>query len=62
MNKGVIFRAYPNKVQQELINKTLGCSRLVYNKGLAFRNEKYAKGEKVGYNQTSAMLTAMKKE
>lgn len=62
MNKGVIFRAYPNKAQQELINKTLGCYRLVYNKGLAFRNEKYAKGEKVGYNQTSAMLTAMKKE
>ena len=62
MNKGVIFRAYPNKVQQELINKTLGCSRLVYNKGLAFRNEKYAKGEKVSFNQTSAMLTAMKKE
>ena len=62
MNKGVIFRVYPNKVQQELINKTLGCYRLVYNKGLAFRNEKYAKGEKVGYNQTSAMLTAMKKE
>ena len=62
MNKGVIFRAYPDKVQQELINKTLGCSRLVYNKGLAFRNEKYAKGEKTGYNQTSAMLTSMKKE
>ena len=62
MNKGVIFRAYPNKAQQELINKTLGCSRLVYNKGLAFRNEKYAKGEKTGYNQTSAMLSSMKKE
>ena len=31
MNKGVIFRAYPNKAQRELINKTLGCSRLVYN-------------------------------
>ncbi len=62
MNKGVIFRAYPDKAQQELINKTLGCSRLVYNKGLAFRNEQYAKGEKTGYNQTSAMLTSMKKE
>ncbi len=62
MNKGAVFRAYPTKVQAELINKTLGCSRLVYNKGLAFRNEKYAKGEKVGYNQTSAMLTSMKKE
>lgn len=62
MNKGVIFRAYPNKAQQELINKTLGCSRLVYNKGLAYRNESYKKGEKIGYNQISAMLTSMKKE
>lgn len=62
MNKGVIFRAYPNKEQQELINKTLGCSRLVYNKVLAYKNESYKKGKKVGYNQTSAMLTSMKKE
>jgi putative transposase len=56
MNKGVIFRAYPDKAQQELINKTLGCSRLVYNKGLAFRNEKYAKGEKTGYTRLQQCL------
>ena len=62
MNKGVIFRAYPTKEQAELISKTLGCSRLIYNKGLAYRNESYKKGEKVGYNQTSAILTAMKTE
>ena len=34
MVKGVKFRAYPNKEQQNLINRTLGCSRMIYNKGL----------------------------
>lgn len=62
MNKGVKFRAYPNKEQQNLINRTLGCCRLVYNKGLAMRNVSYSNGEKIGYNQTSAMLTDLKKQ
>ena len=35
MNKGVKFRAYPNKEQQNLIKQSLGCCRLIYNKGLA---------------------------
>lgn len=61
MQKGVKFRAYPNKEQQNLINQTLGCCRLIYNKGLAMRNNAYSNGEKVGYNQTSAMLTELKK-
>lgn len=61
MNKGVKFRAYPNKEQQNLIIQTFGCCRLVYNKGLAMRNDAYTNGQKVGYNQTSAMLTELKK-
>jgi len=62
MNKGVKFRAYPNKEQENLINQTLGCCRLIYNKGLAMRNDAFANGKKVGYNQTSAMLTDLKKK
>lgn len=61
MQKGVKFRAYPNKEQQNLINQTLGCCRFIYNKGLAMRNDAYSNGEKIGYNQTSAMLTELKK-
>jgi len=60
MQKGVKFRIYPNKEQQNLINQTFGCCRLVYNKGLALREDAYASGSKIGYNQTSAMLTALK--
>ena len=62
MQKGVKFRAYPNKQQQNLINQTLGCCRLIYNKGLAMRNVAFENGLKIGYNQTSSMLTDLKKQ
>lgn len=62
MQKGVRFRVYPNKQQQNLINRTFGCCRLIYNKGLDMRKEAFANGQKVGYNQTSAMLTDLKKQ
>ena len=61
MKKGVKFRIYPNKEQKNLINQTFGCCRLIYNKGLAMRNEAYQNGNKIGYSQTSAMLTELKK-
>lgn len=61
MQKGIKFRIYPNREQQKLINQTLGCCRLIYNKGLAMRNEAFENGRKVGYFQTSAMLTELKR-
>ena len=61
MQKGIKFRIYPNREQQNLINQTLGCCRLIYNKGLAMRNEAYENGNKMGYSQTSAMLTELKR-
>ena len=61
MNKGVKFRAYPNKEQQNLINQTLGCCRLIYNMGLDMRNKAFENGEKVNYSKTSAMLTEVKR-
>ncbi len=62
MNKGVKFRIYPNKQQEILINQTLGCCRLIYNKGLAMRKESFEKGLKTGYKETSSMLTKLKKD
>lgn len=62
MQKGIKFRIYPNKEQKNLINQTLGCCRLIYNKGLAMREEAYQKGDKIGYSQTSSMLTDLKKQ
>ncbi len=31
VNRAYKFRMYPSLKQQELINNTIGCSRLVYN-------------------------------
>lgn len=61
MQKGIKFRIYPNREQQNLINQTLGCCRLIYNKGLAMREDAFKNSNKIGYSQTSAMLTDLKK-
>ena len=41
MLKAYKYRIYPNKQQEELICKTFGCCRFVYNQTLAHRKEKY---------------------
>lgn len=40
-NKAFKFRLYPNKEQKELLTKTFGCVRFVYNKMLAERKDMY---------------------
>ena len=62
MQKGIKFRIYPNKGQKAFIHQTLGCCRFIYNRGLAMRKEGYEKGKKIGYGQTSAMLTELKRQ
>lgn len=42
VNKAYKFRIYPNKKQIELINKTMGCSRFVFNFFLGKQKEKDA--------------------
>ena len=39
INKGYIFRLYPNELQKELIEKSFGCSRYIYNYFLCKNNE-----------------------
>lgn len=41
MIKAYKYRIYPNKQQKELIQKTFGCCRFVYNQTLAHRKELY---------------------
>lgn len=61
MLKGIKIRIYPNRHQKELIAKTFGCCRLVYNKGLALRKDTYeAIKESIGYKETNVMLTSLK--
>lgn len=41
MLKAYKYRIFPNKQQEELIQKTFGCVRFVYNQCLAYRIDKY---------------------
>ena len=43
MFKAIKIRLYPNKGQCCLIEQTLGCCRLIYNKGLEKRIADYKK-------------------
>ena len=61
MIKGVVFRIYPNKIQKELINRTIGCCRFVYNYGLAMRETSFSKGEKTNFAKTCRELTLLKR-
>lgn len=57
------YRFYPTAEQENLLRRTLGCARLVYNKALAARTEAwYDRQERIGYKESSSMLTGWKKE
>jgi putative transposase len=63
MEKAYRYRFYPNAEQEELLRRTMGCVRLVYNRALAARTEAwYEKQERVDYVLTSSMLTGWKQE
>lgn len=57
------YRLYPNKKQQELINKTIGCCRFVYNYYLSKKIELYKVEQKsMTYNACANDLKLLKKE
>ncbi|WP_146169029.1 helix-turn-helix domain-containing protein [Actinoplanes italicus] len=62
VERGFRFRFYPTPAQAELLTRTFGCVRLVYNLGLqARRDAGEQRQDKIGYGATSAMLTTWKK-
>jgi putative transposase len=63
MEKAFRFRFYPTPEQESLLRRTLGCTRLIYNKALHFRTQAwYEEQKRVGYPETSSLLTQWKKE
>lgn len=57
------YRFYPTPEQETLLRRTIGCTRLVYNRALAARTEAwYERQERIGYVESSALLTTWKKE
>jgi putative transposase len=56
-------RAYPDQVQQQMLNRTFGCVRVVWNQTLAARHARWhADRTSTSYAQTDAGLTLMKKD
>lgn len=61
MERAYKYRIYPNKKQKELIHKTFGCTRFVYNHFLDMRIQEYKNNKKsLSYNDTSKLLTSLK--
>ena len=54
-------RAYPTAEQATALNRTFGCVRVVWNRTLAWRHQRYdGEQQKTGLTQANAYLTAMK--
>lgn len=62
MHKGYKFRIYPNAQQIELIEKTFGCCRLVYNDALARKSKAFSRRcENLSCNDLKNLLPSLKK-
>ena len=57
------FRCYPTPEQQQVLARTFGCARFVYNHMLRLRTDAwFQRQQKVGYHETSSALTALKQQ
>ena len=63
MKKAYRYRIYPNKKQKEIISKTFGCCRFIYNKYLAKRIDMYKQSkETFSYVQCANDMKELKSE
>lgn len=63
MEKAYKFRLYPTKAQQELMLKTFGCARFVYNQTLAARKDAYTAGKaSLSRNDCVKLLPGLKEQ
>ena len=61
--KAYKYRCYPTDEQKQILARTFGCCRFVYNWALRERTDAYYKhGERLYYDGTSERLTALKKQ
>jgi putative transposase len=57
------FRCYPTPEQEVILARTFGCARFAYNHMLRLRTDAwFQRQERIGYHETSAALTALKKQ
>lgn len=57
------YRFYPTPDQVHSLARTFGCARFIYNHFLRVRTDAfYQEGRRVGYNDTSKLLTSLKQQ
>ncbi len=62
-NRAYKYRFYPTDEQKELLAKTFGCVRVVWNTILDWRSKEYTMNQtKINYSTSSIKLTALKHE
>ena len=61
MQCGYRFRFYPTPEQEQILARTFGCVRYVYNWALKMRTDAWHEGARINYSQCSAALTELKK-
>ncbi|MGW7460679.1 RNA-guided endonuclease InsQ/TnpB family protein [Streptomyces sp. NPDC054797] len=62
VKRAFTYRFYPTDAQAADLSRTFGCVRKVYNLALAARTDSWtSRQERVGYRETSVMLTGWKK-
>ena len=56
-------RAYPDPAQQQVLTRTFGCVRVVWNRTLAARHARWhAEAKGTSYAETDRALTQLKKD
>src|SRR5256714_5242255 len=61
--KAYKYRMYPTEEQANILARTFGCCRFVYNWALRQRTDAFfQRGERLYYNQLAVMLTELKKQ
>ena len=59
--RAIKVRIYPNKQQKVLLDKCFGCDRWIYNRGLAFKTQRYKEfKQSVSWLELSWMVTFWK--
>lgn len=56
------YRCYPTPEQEQILARTFGCVRYVYNWGLVARSKAFKDGQRMSYAQSDAALTLLKRQ
>lgn len=62
MNQRWTYRFYPTPEQEQILARTFGCVRYVYNWGLSARSKAFKDGERMTYADSDRALTALKRQ